>query len=150
MNRRDFLTNSTKAACACALGVGSLFIKSCSNPNEPSTPIDSTGIELDFNLTTDEFVPLQIDEGSVATGSNEIDSAGLLLLRSGDSIKAFTRRCTHQGVQLNAFSNGVSVCAYGHGAQFNSNGNHISGPGGGSLKSYETLLDENVLTVFGG
>ena len=150
MNRRDFLTNSTKAACVCALGVGSLFIKSCSNPNEPSTPIDSTGIELDFNLTTDEFVPLQIDEGSVATGSNEIDSAGLLLLRSGDNIKAFTRRCTHQGVQLNAFSNGVSVCAYGHGAQFNANGNHISGPGGGSLKSYETLLDENVLTVFGG
>ena len=150
MNRRDFLTNSTKAACACALGLGSLFIKSCSNPNEPSTPIDSTGIELDFNLTTDEFVPLQIDEGSVATGSNEIDSAGLLLLRSGDNIKAFTRRCTHQGVQLNAFSNGVSVCAYGHGAQFNANGNHISGPGGGSLKSYETLLDENVLTVFGG
>ena len=150
MNRRDFLTNSTKAACACALGVGSLFIKSCSNPNEPSTPIDSTGIELDFNLTTDEFVPLQIDEGSVATGSNEIDSAGLLLLRSGDNIRAFTRRCTHQGIQLNAFSNGVSVCAFGHGAQFNANGNHISGPGGGSLKSYETLLNENVLTVFGG
>ena len=150
MNRRDFLTNSTKAACSCALGVGSLFIKSCSNPNEPSTPIDSTGIELDFNLTTDEFIALQIDGGSVATGSNEIDSAGLLLLRSGDNIKAFTRRCTHQGIQLNAFSNGVSVCAYGHGAQFNANGNHISGPGGGSLKSYETLLDGNVLTVFGG
>ena len=150
MNRRDFLTNSTKAACACALGVGSLFIKSCSNPNEPSTPIDSTGIELDFNLTADEFVPLQIDGGSIATGSNEIDSAGLLLLRSEDNIKAFTRRCTHQGVQLNAFSNGVSVCAYGHGAEFNSDGQHISGPGGGSLKSYDTLLDENILTVYGG
>ena len=149
MNRRDFLTNSTKAACACALGIGSLIIKSCSNPNEPFTPIDSTGIELDFNLTSDQYVPLQIDGGSIATGSNEIDSAGLLLLRSEDNIKAFTRRCTHQGVQLNAFSNGVSVCAYGHGAQFNSNGNHISGPGGGSLKSYETLLDGNVLTVFG-
>ena len=150
MNRRDFLTNSTKAACACALGVGSLFINSCSNPNESSTPIDSTGLELDFDLTTDEFIALQIDEGSVATGSNEIDSAGLLLLRSDNIVKAFTRRCTHQGVQLNAFSNGVSVCAYGHGAQFNANGQHISGPGNGSLKSYETLLDGNVLTVFGG
>ena len=150
MNRRDFLTNSTKAACACALGAGSLFIKSCSNPNEPSTPIDSTGVELDFNLTTDQFIALQIDGGSVATGSNEIDSAGLLLLRSDNIVKAFTRRCTHQGVQLNAFSNGVSVCAYGHGAQFNANGQHIFGPGGGSLKSYETLLDENILTVYGG
>ena len=150
MNRRDFLTTSSKVACACALGAGSLLINSCSNPNESITPIDSTGVELDFDLTTDEFVPLQIDGGSVATGVNEIDSAGLLLLRSGDNIKAFTRRCTHQGVQLNAFSDGVSVCAYGHGAQFNSNGQHISGPGDGSLKSYDTLLDENILTVYGG
>jgi|TARA_Y100000994_G_scaffold241391_1_gene237181 nitrite reductase/ring-hydroxylating ferredoxin subunit len=150
MNRRDFLTTSSKVACACALGAGSLLINSCSNPNESTTPIDSTGVELDFDLTTDEFVPLQIDGGSVATGVNEIDSAGLLLLRSGDNIKAFTRRCTHQGVQLNAFSDGVSVCAYGHGAQFNSNGQHISGPGDGSLKSYDTLLDENILTVYGG
>ena len=150
MNRRDFLTTSTKAACACALGAGSFLINSCSNPSESSTPIDSTGVELDFDLTTDEFIPLQIDGGSVATGMNEIDAAGLLLLRSGDNIKAFTRRCTHQGVQLNAFSNGVSVCANGHGAQFNSNGQHISGPGDGSLKYYDTLLDENILTVYGG
>ena len=150
MNRRDFLKTSSKVACACALSTGSLLINSCSNPNEPSTPIDSTGVELDFDLTTDQFVQLQVDGGSVATGINEIDSAGLLLLRSGDNIKAFTRRCTHQGVQLNAFSNGVSVCAFGHGAQFNANGNHISGPGDGSLKSYETLLDGNILTVYGG
>ena len=150
MNRRDFLTTSSKVACACALGAGSLLINSCSNPNESTTPIDSTGVELDFSRKTDEFVPLQIDGGSVVTGVNEIDSAGLLLLRSGDNIKAFTRRCTHQGVQLNAFSDGVSVCAYGHGAQFNSNGQHISGPGDGSLKSYDTLLDENILTVYGG
>tara|TARA_B100001559_G_scaffold300438_1_gene286565 strand:+ start:444 stop:896 length:453 start_codon:yes stop_codon:yes gene_type:complete len=150
MNRRDFLKTSSKVACACAISTGSLLINSCSNPNEPSTPIDSTGVELDFDLTTDQFIQLQVDGGSVATGINEIDSAGLLLLRSGDNIKAFTRRCTHQGVQLNAFSNGVSVCAFGHGAQFNANGNHISGPGDGSLKSYETLLDGNILTVYGG
>ena len=150
MNRRDFLKTSSKAACACALGAGSLIINSCSNPNESSAPIDSTGIELDFDLTSNEFIQLQVDGGSVATGINEIDSAGLLLLRSEDNIKAFTRRCTHQGVQLNAFSNGVSLCAFGHGAQFNADGNHISGPGDGSLKSYETLLDGNILTVFGG
>ena len=44
----------------------------------------------------------------------------------------------------------VLHCAFGHGAQFNSNGQHISGPGSGSLKSYETLLDGNTLTVYGG
>ena len=82
--------------------------------------------------------------------SNDIDSAGLLLLRSDETVKAFTRRCTHQGVELNAFSDGVSICTYGHGAQFNSDGQHISGPGEGSLKSYDTQLDGNILTVYGG
>ena len=147
MNRREFLATSGKAACACALGAGSLFVTHCSNPTDP---VDSTGIELDFDLTSNEFVALQNDGGSVATGSNDIDSAGLLLLRSDNNVKAFTRRCTHQGVQLNAFSDGVALCAFGHGAQFNSNGQHISGPGSGSLKSYETLLDGNTLTVYGG
>ena len=100
MNRRDFLKTSSKVACACAISTGSLLINSCSNPKEPSAPIDSTCVELDFDLTKDEFIQLLVDGGSVATSINEIDSAGLLLLRCGDNIKAFTRRCTHQGVYL--------------------------------------------------
>ena len=150
MNRRDFLETSTKAACACALGATSFIMSSCSNPVEPSAPADTTGIELTFNLTSEEYTILQVEGGSVTTNSNEIDSAGLLLLRSGETVKAFTRRCTHQGVQLNAFSNGISLCAFGHGAQFNEDGNHVSGPGEGSLKSYNTQLDGNILTVYGG
>lgn len=150
MNRRDFLETSTKAACACALGATSFIMSSCSNPVEPSAPADTTGIELTFNLTSEEYVILQIEGGSIITDSNEIDSAGLLLLRVGETVKAFTRRCTHQGVQLNAFSNGISLCAFGHGAQFNEDGNHVSGPGEGSLKSYNTQLDGNILTVYGG
>ena len=114
MNRRDFLSTSSKAACACALGVGSLLITHCSSPSDSYVPADSSGIELDFDLTSNEFVALQNDGGSVATDSNDIDSAGLLLLRSGDNVKAFTRRCTHQGVQLNAFSDGVAPVSYTH------------------------------------
>ena len=103
-----------------------------------------------FDLNEEPFQALKINGGSVATSPNDIDSEGLLLLRSDENIKAFTRRCTHQGIQLNPFSNGVSICAYGHGAQFNSNGQHISGPGQGSLKTYDTQLDGNILTVYGG
>ena len=88
---------------------------------------------------------LQNDGGSVATGSNDIDSAGLLLLRSGDNVKAFTRRCTHQGHPVNSFSDTGCTVRNQHGAEFNTNGQHISGPGGGSLKSYDTLLDGNTL-----
>ena len=149
MNRRDFLETSSKVACACAIGVGTLFLNNCSNPTEPYEPVDSSGLELDFDLTSDGFVSLQVDGGSVTTGANAIDSSGLLLLRSGDSIKAFTRRCTHQGGPINSFSGGSASCAW-HGAQFNANGQHVSGPGEGALKSYETQLDGNILTIFGG
>ena len=95
-------------------------------------------------------MPLQNDGGSVVTDENEIDASGLLLLRTGANIKAFTRSCTHQGTQLNAFLNGISVCAFGHGAQFNSNGEAISAPATESLKSYDTELNGVMLTVFGG
>ena len=149
MNRREFLTTSGKTVCACAVGTGSLFFSNCSNPTEPSSPIDTTGIELDFNLTDDKFIPLQADGGSVVTTPNEVDSSGLLFFRSGETVKAFTRRCTHQGGLMNSFSGGSASCAL-HGAQFNTNGQHTSGPGEGSLKSYETLLDGNILRVFGG
>ena len=150
MNRRDFLSTSSKFACACTLGTASFFFNKCANPTEPSAPTDTTGVKLNFDLTSEEFTVLQIDGGSVVTSPNEIDSAGLILLRSGEMVKAFTRRCTHQGVQLNAFSEGIVVCTFGHGAQFNSNGQHFSGPGEGSLKSYDTQLDENILIVYGG
>ena len=147
MNRREFLTTSGKAACACALGAGSLFVTHCSSPTDP---VDSTGIELDFDLTSNDFVALQNDGGSVVTSSNEIDSKGLLLLRSGDNVKAFTRECTHAGYQIDSFSiDGIAVCSR-HGAEFNTNGQHISGQGGGSLKSYDTLLEGSTLTVYGG
>lgn len=147
MNRREFLTTSGKAACACALGAGSLFVTHCSSPTDP---VDSTGIELDFDLTSNDFVALQNDGGSVVTSSNDIDPLGLLLLRSGDDVKAFTRNCTHASYQIDSFSiDGIAICS-GHGAQFNTNGQHISGPGGGSLKSYDTLLEGSILTVYGG
>tara|TARA_Y100001970_G_scaffold44778_1_gene56003 strand:- start:272 stop:724 length:453 start_codon:yes stop_codon:yes gene_type:complete len=150
MNRREFIANSSKFACACALGSAPLLLNKCTNPTASSNDEDTTGAELSFDLTLQQFSALQENGGSVVTSANIIDSSGLILYRSNQEIKAFTRRCTHQGVSLNPFSGGISICANGHGAQFNTNGQHVSGPGGGSLKSYETEFTENILIVYGG
>jgi len=150
MNRRHFLSTSSKVACVCALGTISGIISSCSGPTEPTPQGDTTGIELEFDLANEAFVALQVEGGSIVTDGNEIDSSGLLLLRTGETVKAFTRRCTHQGVQLVAFSDGISVCSYGHGAQFDSNGLAVSGPATEPLKTYDTDLNGNILTIFGG
>ena len=149
MNRRDFLNTSTKIACACALGATSGLISSCANITSSELE-DTTGVSLEFDLASNENLALQSDGGSVITGSNEIDSNGLLLLREANTIKAFTNNCTHSGYDLLPFSNGVSICSSGHGGRFNTDGQGISQPASGTLKSYSTSLSDNILTVYGG
>ena len=149
MNRRDFLNTSTKIACACALGATSGVITSCSSVTS-SEPEDTTGVSLEFDLASNDYSPLQSEGGSVVTGSNEIDSNGLLLLREANTIKAFTNNCTHSGYDLLAFSNGTSICSSNHGGRFNTDGQAISQPASGTLKSYSTSLLDTILTVYGG
>jgi len=148
MNRREFISISSKVTCACVLGATSAGLNSCTSTTSSELE-DTTGVEMEFDLSSSEYVVLKQDGGSIVTEGNEIDSNGLLLLNTNDEIKAFTRRCTHQGIQLNAFSNGLSTCTNGHGAQFDTNGVVVSGPAIDSLKMYDTDLDGNTLTVFG-
>jgi len=148
MKRREFIEITGKAICACSLGTTSLLINSCSEQNLVSP--NTEGIELTFDLNEESFQILKIEGGSIITPGNELDSMGLLLLREGNSIKAFTNRCTHASYDLRPFDDaGISTCI-GHGAQFNTNGEAVTGPATRSLKSFETLLNENELTVFGG
>ena len=151
MNRRDFLNTSTKIASACALGATSGLITSCSSSSitiTSSEPEDTTGVSLEFDLASNDYLPLQSEGGSVVTGSNEIDSNGLLLLREKNT--TFTNNCTHSGYDLLAFSNGTSICSSNHGGRFNTDGQAISQPASGTLKSYSTSLSDNILTVYGG
>ena len=149
MNRRDFLNTSTKIACACALGATSGLFTSCYSITSSESK-DTTGISLEFDLASSDYLPLQSEGGSVTTGSNEVDSNGLLLLREAGTIKVFTNNCTHSGYDLLPFSNGTSICSSGHGGRFNSNGEAISHPASGTLKSYSTTLLDNILIVYGG
>ena len=83
--------------------------------------------------------------------SNSIDSLGLLLIRSSETqIKAFSRRCTHSSYRVNAFnSQGLAVCSSGHGGSLNTNGQVAAGPPSASLTSYNTSLDNDILTIYG-
>ena len=148
MKRREFIEITGKAICACSLGTTPFLINSCSEQN-PLSP-NTEGIELTFDLNDDSLQILKTEGGSVITSGNELESMGLLLLREGNSIKAFANRCTHASYDLLPFNDsGISLCT-GHGAQFNSQGEAVTGPATRSLKSFETLLNENELTVFGG
>ena len=122
MKRREFISNTSKILCACTISSGVSIIQSCTNnvvmPSEE-------GQELSINLELEEYNPLLQDGGSIVIPGNIIDSQGLLLLRTGDTIKAFTNNCTHSGYDLTPFQNGISTCVSGHGGRFNTSGNAI-------------------------
>ena len=148
MKRRDFIDITSKTICACSLGVTGLLLKGCSDND--NIPIDSSGLEVIFDLNEEGFQNLKVSGGSVVTSSNELDSKGLLLFRDNVKVIAYANRCTHASYDLTPFNDsGLSFCT-GHGAQFNTGGVPITGPATRNLKEFETLLEGDVLTVFGG
>ena len=147
MKRREFIETSTKLFCACAAGSGMALIQSCTN-NVATSPDTYDTEELIIDLLGDGFTALLDEGGSVVTDGNVIDSQGLLLYRTGDEVRAFRNDCTHSGWELRPFVNGVSICVSGHGGSFNTNGSAIASPASGTLKKYDTILDETTLTIF--
>ena len=148
MKRREFIDITSKTICACSLGLNVLLLKGCSNND--NVPIDSSGLEIIFDLNEEGFQNLKVSGGSVVTPSNELDSKGLLLFRDNVTVIAYANRCTHASYDLTPFNDsGLSFCT-GHGAQFNTSGVPITGPATRNLKKFETLLEGDVLTVFGG
>jgi len=144
MKRREFLNNTTKILCACTISSGLSIIQSCTNNVTVSS---EEGDELVLDLELEDYNQLLQDGGSIIISGNIIDSQGLLLLRTGDTIRAFTNNCTHSGYNLSPFQNGVSTCVSGHGGKFNANGVAISGPANGRLKEYNTSIDQNILII---
>ena len=81
MDRRKFLSTSTKITCACAsLGITAGIFSSCSSPISSDLE-NSSGLTLELDISSSPYDVLQNIGGSVATEPNEIDSKGILLFR---------------------------------------------------------------------
>jgi cytochrome b6-f complex iron-sulfur subunit len=85
--------------------------------------------------------------GTLAMTANVIDSQGLLVYRAGDtSVKAYSRRCTHEGCTTGAFSSGISTCPC-HGSQYDTSGNVVTGPAPHPLPQYTAVISGNIITI---
>ena len=152
MNRRNFIKKSSFAACAC-VGVSALgLLQSCEDNTAYEQNTDNDGdndIQLSVDISQDPHRNLEVVGGTSVLGPNEIDSKGLLLVRtSEDNFKVLSRRCTHSSYSVNDFnSQGVALCSSGHGGGFNANGNVVSGPPSASLSSYSSSFSNNILII---
>ena len=156
MNRRDFIKNTCSVACAC-VGVSTLsLLQSCEDNKAYEQNVGNNNndgdndIQFSIDISQAPHQNLESIGGSSVLAPNSIDALGLLLIRSSeDSIKAFSRRCTHSSYSLNAFnSQGLAVCSSGHGGSFSTSGSVAAGPPSARLISYSTSLTDNILTIF--
>jgi cytochrome b6-f complex iron-sulfur subunit len=145
-NWREFLQTTLVTIGSISLaGTLAGFVQSCSK-SSPTGP-DTTGEPVTLDLSQPANQALQNVGGTLALGANTLDSQGILLIRAkADEVYAYTRRCTHQGCTIGAFSNGISTCPC-HGSKYNTSGGVVNGPATASLKQYTTQLENNVLTI---
>ena len=152
MNRRKFMKNSSALVCACA-GFSTLsLLQSCEDNTAYDQNIDNDGdsdVQLSVDISQDPHRNLEVVGGTSVLGPNEIDSKGLLLVRtSEDNFKVLSRRCTHSSYSVNDFnSQGLAMCSSGHRGGFNANGNVVSGPPSTSLSSYSSSFSNNILII---
>ena len=153
MKRREFVKSSGAILCSCVTGIGLGSLISCEDNSYDSYDTDQDSNTGDISMSIDISLPehsmLSEINGTSFLGANVIDSKGLLLVRSSNStIKAFSRRCTHSSYQVVPYSsNGIANCSSSHGGSFDLNGNVVNSPPVSSLKSYETLLENNILKI---
>ena len=151
MNRRDFIKNTCSAACAC-VGVSALsLLQSCEDNKAYEQNVDDNNNDIQFSIDISQspYQDLESVGGTAVLSPNSIDSLGLLLIRvSENNINAFSRRCTHSSYSVNAFnSQGLAVCSSGHGGSFTTSGSVAAGPPSARLTSYNTSLNESILTI---
>jgi len=103
-------------------------------------------INLDISII--EHEDLATPGGTLVLDSNIIDSKGLLLYReSVQSVKVFSRRCSHGDCAIEGYNkNGVSFCPC-HGSKFDLYGNPILGPATSPLRKYNAKIDGNIIRI---
>ena len=143
--RREFVSKLMVGSGTVLIGVDLISIVSGCSVSSPTAP--SGPAELVLNLDDNAYNTLETVGGTLALAGNSIDGTGLLLYRQSDiQVKAYSRRCTHQGCTIGPFVGGRSTCPC-HGSVFNLSGTPVSGPAQNALQQYSTSLSANSLTI---
>lgn len=146
------MKNSGAVVCACASFSTLSLLQSCEDNTAYDQNTDNDGdsdVQLSVDISQDPHRNLEVVGGTSILGPNEIDSKGLLLVRTSENnFKVLSRRCTHSSYSVNNFnSQGLAMCSSGHGGGFNANGTVVSGPPSASLSSYNTTFSNNILII---
>ncbi len=89
-----------------------------------------------------------VGSGIMLASNITFDDRGIIVLRtSGNSVRALSRRCTHQGQTVNIDAANNNLLCPSHDSVFDFNGNVISGPASSSLAQYSASINGNIITI---
>ena len=173
-SKRDFIKRATAIT---VIGGTAFILEACGGGGSPTGPEDNNGggdngggsgggdngggsggdtgynydpatgtITIDISKI---YTTLQTVGFGIMLASNiTFDDRGIIVLRtSGNSVKALSRRCTHQGQTVNIDAANNNLLCPSHDSVFDFNGNVISGPASSSLAQYSASIDGNIITI---
>ncbi len=83
-------------------------------------------------------------------GGLVLDDQHVVLVRSGDEVRAFSATCTHQGCTVDSVTDGVISCPC-HGSTFDAGtGEVVTGPASRALDTVQVSVADGVVTLPGG
>ena len=154
VSRKEFLRTAGSVALFSALGIP--FISSCSNSTGAiddngggnvtggsSEGITISGNQVTIDLTSDAGAPLRASGGWLLIADAQVLAVNV----GGNTIRAFTSVCTHQGCDRSwGFSNNLFTCSC-HGSQFDTNGGVVRGPATQDLEEFEVEREGDEVTI---
>ena len=172
-SKRDFIKRATAIT---VIGGTAFILEACGGGGSPTGPEDNNGgdngggsgggdngggsggdtgynydpatgtITIDISKI---YTTLQTVGSGIMLASNiTFDDRGIIVLRtSGNSVKALSRRCTHQGQTVNIDAANNNLLCPSHDSVFDFNGNVISGPASSSLAQYSASINGNIITI---
>lgn len=149
-SRREFMKETMLSVGTVAFGTFSIAsLNGCSESDltSPSRILNDPNAVITVDINLSENQALNIIGGTLSLIGNALDSQGIFVHRSGeDSVKAYSRLCTHQGCTVDAFKDGISTCPC-HGSKFDTSGNVVRGPAVSSLKQYSASISGSTITI---
>ncbi|GAB5519361.1 MAG: hypothetical protein RhofKO_16120 [Rhodothermales bacterium] len=147
VSRRTFVRKASASAVLLALG---LNLSACdsSDPgtDEPEpTPGGDSGISVSGDTITLDLT--KSDAAQVGNAGGFLITGGSIIINlDGDTIRAFTSRCTHTGCAVNDFRNNEILCPC-HGSKFSTSGAVVAGPAPSPLDEYTVNRSGDTVTV---
>ena len=154
VTRKDFLKTAGSTALFAVLGVG---FYGCSTSTDsmngngdtpPANSDDAISISDGGNTITIDLSSSSVSELNEQGGWLLVRDANTLVVNvDGQTIRAFTSVCTHQGCSTNwVFSDSLFECTC-HGSRFNTSGQVARGPANSDLEEFSVSRDNDLITI---